>query len=165
MQPSALREVIVESPNTHWDDIGGLEEAKRVLREAVEWPLKYGPLFDQMRATPPKGILIYGPPGTGKTMLAKAVATESEANFINVKGPEFLSKWVGESEKAVRETSARPAVRRALHRLHGRIDSIAPTRAADRLHVTERDIPIADRAGRAGEPHNVVIIALPTART
>ena len=104
MQPSSLREVIIESPDLHWEEIGRLEDAKRELREAVEWPLKFGKVFDYMNAKPPTGILLYGPPGTGKTMLAKAVATESEANFINVKGPEFLSKWVGESEKAVRET-------------------------------------------------------------
>ncbi|MCE8429504.1 MAG: CDC48 family AAA ATPase, partial [Candidatus Methanoperedens sp.] len=104
MTPSALREVFVESPNVHWSDIGGLEDAKQELKEVVEWPLKYPELFKHMIAKPPKGILLYGAPGTGKTLLAKAVATESEANFISVKGPEFLSKWVGESEKAVRET-------------------------------------------------------------
>ena len=104
MQPSTMREVLIEKPNVRWEDIGALEEAKQELKEAVEWPLKFGKVFDHMNAKPPKGILLYGPPGTGKTMLAKAVATESEANFIAVKGPEFLNKWVGESEKAVRET-------------------------------------------------------------
>jgi transitional endoplasmic reticulum ATPase len=104
MQPSTLREVLLETPNVKWEDIGGLEQPKQELMESVEWPLRYGALFKHMNATPPKGILLYGPPGTGKTLLAKAVATESQANFISVKGPEFLSKWVGESEKAVRET-------------------------------------------------------------
>ncbi|CAG0988599.1 partial cell division protease FtsH, partial [Methanosarcinales archaeon] len=104
MTPSALREVFIESPNIHWSDIGGLLDAKQELKEAVEWPMKYPNLFKQTGARPPKGILLYGPPGTGKTLLAKAVATESEANFISVKGPEFMSKWVGESEKAIRET-------------------------------------------------------------
>ena len=96
MQPSTMREVLIEKPNVKWEDIGALEEAKQELKEAVEWPLKFGKVFDHMSAKPPKGILLYGPPGTGKTLLAKAVATESEANFIAVKGPEFLNKWVGD---------------------------------------------------------------------
>jgi len=108
MEPSAMREVMVESPNVHWDDIGGLAEVKQQLIESVEWPLAYAKLFAHMDAKAPKGILLYGPPGTGKTLLAKAVATESQANFISIKGPEFLSKWVGESEKAVRETPEGP---------------------------------------------------------
>jgi transitional endoplasmic reticulum ATPase len=103
VQPSALREVVLEIPNVTWDMVGDLEEAKQELREAVEWPLKYPDLFKRLGIRPVKGILLYGPPGTGKTLLAKAVATESEANFISVKGPEILSKWVGESEKAIRE--------------------------------------------------------------
>jgi transitional endoplasmic reticulum ATPase len=101
--PSALREVFTETPDVSWADIGGLDDAKAALIEAVEWPLRYGPLFDQLKAEPPHGILLAGPPGTGKTLLAKAVAHESEANFISVKGPELLSKWVGESEKGMRE--------------------------------------------------------------
>src|SRR6266540_815280 len=104
MEPSTLREVLIETPNVRWDDIGGLDGPKQELREAVEWPLKYATLFTQAGAKAPKGVLLYGPPGTGKTLLAKAVATESEAHFISVKGPEFLSKWVGESERMVRET-------------------------------------------------------------
>ncbi|MCD6589605.1 CDC48 family AAA ATPase, partial [Candidatus Woesearchaeota archaeon] len=100
--PSALREVIIEIPRVKWDDIGGLEKAKQELREAVEWPLRYPEDFKAMGIKPPKGVLLYGPPGTGKTLLAKAVANESGANFIAVRGPELLSKWVGESEKAVR---------------------------------------------------------------
>jgi len=101
--PSALREIEVEVPTVRWTDIGGLEDVKQQLREAVEWPLKYPDSFRRLGIDPPKGILLYGPPGTGKTLLAKAVATESEANFVSIKGPEVFSKWVGESERAVRE--------------------------------------------------------------
>ena len=103
MEPSAMREVFVEVPDIKWDDVGGLGDVKQELMEAVEWPLKYQGIFTYADATPPKGILLYGPPGTGKTLLAKAAANESEANFISIKGPELLSKWVGESEKGVRE--------------------------------------------------------------
>ncbi len=103
VRPSALREVLIEMPSIKWEQVGGLEDAKRDLKEAVEWPLQNPTMFTRLGVRPPKGILLYGPPGTGKTLLAKAVATESQANFISVKGPELLSKWVGESEKAVRE--------------------------------------------------------------
>jgi len=95
VEPSALREVMLEVPNVHWEDIGGLEEVKEILREAVEWPLKYPKAFERLGVTSPKGVLLYGPPGTGKTLLAKAVATESEANFIGIRGPEVLSKESG----------------------------------------------------------------------
>ena len=103
VEPSAMREVLVEIPDVTWDDVGGLEEVKQELKEAVEWPLKFPMVFEKLQTKPPKGILLFGPPGTGKTLLAKAVANESECNFISVKGPELLSKWVGESEKGVRE--------------------------------------------------------------
>ncbi|MEM2974417.1 MAG: AAA family ATPase, partial [Candidatus Micrarchaeia archaeon] len=103
IQPSALREVFIEVPNVHWSDIGGLDKVKQQLKEAVELPLKRPEVFKQMGIRTPKGLLLYGPPGCGKTLLAKAVATESEANFISVRGPEIFSKWVGESEKAIRE--------------------------------------------------------------
>jgi len=103
VRPSALREILIETPNVKWNDIGGLENIKQELREAVEWPLKYPEAFTKLGIKPPKGILLYGPPGTGKTLLAKAVANESEANFIQVKGPSLLSMWVGESEKGVRK--------------------------------------------------------------
>ncbi|KYK26208.1 MAG: ATPase [Candidatus Proteinoplasmatales archaeon SG8-5] len=102
VEPSAMREVLVEVPNIKWDDIGGLEDVKLILREAVELPLKEPEAFKRIGITPPRGVLLYGPPGTGKTLLAKAVANESDANFISIKGPEVMSKWVGESEKAVR---------------------------------------------------------------
>ena len=101
--PTAMREVYIEVPTVHWEDIGGLEEVKQELKEAVEWPLKTPEIFKKVGIRPPKGILLYGPPGCGKTLLARAVATESEANFITIKGPEVFSKWVGESEKAIRE--------------------------------------------------------------
>ncbi|UCH03694.1 MAG: AAA family ATPase, partial [Candidatus Thorarchaeota archaeon] len=103
ISPSALREVLVEKPNVQWDDIGGLEKAKRALWESVEGPLRHPDVFEEMKIRTPKGILLYGPPGTGKTLLAKAVATTSEANFISIKGPEIFNKYVGESERAVRE--------------------------------------------------------------
>ncbi len=103
VQPSALREVLVEKPNVKWEDVGGLEKVKSRLREAIEAPLKHPEVFDNMGIRPPKGVLLFGPPGTGKTLLAKAVATESEANFISIRGPEIFNKYVGESEKAVRE--------------------------------------------------------------
>jgi len=102
VQPSALREISIEIPNVTWDDVGGLEDVKRELREVIELPLKNPDAFRRMGIDPPRGVLLYGPPGCGKTLIAKAVANESEANFISVKGPELLSKWVGESEKAVR---------------------------------------------------------------
>jgi len=142
IEPSALREVFVEVPNVTWEDIGGLEEVKKQLVEAVEWPLKYPNLFRHMKANPPKGILLYGPPGTGKTLLAKAVAHESEANFISVKGPEFLSKWVGESEKAVRETFRKARQAAPCIVFFDEIDSITPVRGGDfgDSHVTERVI-------------------------
>lgn len=161
MQPSSLREVLIESPNLRWDEIGDLEDAKRELREAVEWPLKYAGLFDYMNATPPKGILLYGGPGTGKTMLAKAVATESEANFINVKGPEFLSKWVGESEKAVRETFRKARQAAPCIVFMDEIDSIAPTRGGGfDSHVTERVISqLLTEMDGLESLHNVVVIA------
>ncbi|WP_297066297.1 CDC48 family AAA ATPase [Thermococcus sp.] len=138
VEPSALREVLLEVPNVRWDDIGGLEDVKQELREAVEWPLKYPEAFAGLGITPPKGILLYGPPGTGKTLLAKAVANESEANFIAIKGPEVLSKWVGESEKNIREIfrKARQAAPTVI--FIDEIDAIAPRRGTDVNRVTDR---------------------------
>ncbi len=107
VRPSAMREVLVETPNVKWEDVGGIENTKRELREAIEWPLKYPESFKRMGIRSPKGVLLYGPPGTGKTLLAKAVANESEANFIQVKGPELLSMWVGKSEEGVRKVFER----------------------------------------------------------
>ncbi len=138
IEPSALREVLLEVPNVRWDDIGGLEDVKEELREAVEWPLKYPEAFAGLGIEPPKGILLYGPPGTGKTLLAKAVANESEANFIAIKGPEVLSKWVGESEKNIREIfrKARQAAPTVI--FIDEIDAIAPRRGTDVNRVTDR---------------------------
>lgn len=161
MNPSALREVFIESPNIHWSDIGGLEDAKQELKEAVEWPMKYSLLFKQSGAHPPKGILLYGAPGTGKTLLAKAVATESEANFISVKGPEFLSKWVGESEKAVRETFRKAKQAAPCIIFFDEIDSITPTRGTGSdSHVTERVISqLLSEIDGLEELHNITVIA------
>ncbi|MBS3165986.1 CDC48 family AAA ATPase [Candidatus Woesearchaeota archaeon] len=128
VRPSAMREVLVETPDVNWDDIGGLEDIKDKLREAVEWPLKRPEVFKRMGIRPPRGILLYGPPGTGKTMLAKAVAKESEANFILVNGPSLLSKWVGESEKAVREIFRKARLTAPTILFFDEIDSLAPKR-------------------------------------
>jgi len=161
MQPSTLREVLIESPNVKWEDIGGLEEPKQELMETVEWPLRYGPLYRHMNAVPPKGILLYGPPGTGKTLLAKAVATESQANFISVKGPEFLSKWVGESEKAVRETFRKARQAAPCVIFLDEIDAIAPVRGTSHdSGVTERVISqILTEMDGLEALHNVIVIA------
>ena len=140
IQPSLIREIYIEVPEVHWDDIGGLEEAKQQLREAVEWPLKYPEVFEQMGIRPPKGILLFGPPGTGKTLLAKAAATESGANFIAVRGPEVLSKWVGESEKAIRQIFRRARQVAPTIIFFDEIDAIAPARGMrhDTSGVTDR---------------------------
>ena len=138
-EPSALREVFVEVPNVKWDDIGGLERAKQELKEVVEWPLKYPDAFAHLNSKPPRGILLFGAPGTGKTMLVKAVANESEANFISIKGPELLSKWVGESEKAVREIFRKAKQAAPCIIFLDELDSITPVRGAGSdAHVTER---------------------------
>src|ERR687898_1184076 len=141
IEPSALREVFVEIPDVKWDDIGGLADIKQELQEAVEWPLKYHGLFVHSDATPPKGILLYGPPGTGKTLMAKAAAHESEANFISIKGPELLSKWVGESEKGVREVFRKARQAAPCIIFFDEVDAIAPRRGGSfggDSHVTER---------------------------
>ena len=126
--PTAMREVYIEVPTVHWDDIGGLEEVKQELREAVEWPLKRPEIFRRMGIKPPKGILLFGPPGCGKTMLARAVATESSANFISIKGPEVFSKWVGESEKAIREVFRKGRMAAPAIIFFDEIDSLVPKR-------------------------------------
>ena len=140
MEPSAMREVFVEVPDVKWDDIGGLFPIKQELQETVEWPLKYQEIFTYADATPPKGILLYGPPGTGKTLIAKAAANESEANFISIKGPELLSKWVGESEKGVREVFRKARQAAPCIIFFDEVDAIAPRRGGGfgDSHVTER---------------------------
>ena len=131
IQPSALREVLVQIPDIKWDDVGGLEDVKQELKEAVEWPLKHPETFKRLGIRPPKGTLLYGIPGTGKTLLAKAVASESEANFISVKGPELLSKWVGESEKGVREVFRKAKQAAPTVIFFDEIDAIASTRSGN----------------------------------
>src|SRR5947208_480134 len=139
VMPSAMREVYLESPDIPWTAIGGLEEVKRELQEAVEWPLRYPELYTKLGHSMPKGLLMHGPSGTGKTLLAKAVATESEANFISVRGPELLSKWVGESERGIREIFRRARQAAPCVVFFDEIDSVAPTRGmgGDSM-VTER---------------------------
>jgi transitional endoplasmic reticulum ATPase len=139
VRPSAMREVLVEIPNIKWTDIGGLETIKQELVEAVEWPIKNPDAFKRLGVNPPKGVLLYGAPGTGKTLLAKAVATESEANFILVNGPELLSKWVGESEKAVREVFKKARQTSPSIIFFDELDSLAPKRGTSSdTNVTER---------------------------
>jgi transitional endoplasmic reticulum ATPase len=140
VRPSAMREVLVETPNIKWTDVGGIEPAKMELREAVEWPLKYQSSFERMGIKPPKGILLYGPPGTGKTLLAKAVAKESESNFIQVKGPELLSMWVGKSEEGVRKIFEKARQVSPCIIFFDEIDSLAGRRGMDHSgnNVTER---------------------------
>lgn len=142
VQPSAMREVLVQRPNVKWEDIGGLQQVKDELAEAIEWPLKHGELFAQADVKPPKGILLHGPPGTGKTMIAKAVAATSEANFISIKGPELISKWVGESEKGVREIFRKARQAAPCVVFFDELDAVAPRRGGSDgdSHVTERVI-------------------------
>lgn len=139
VRPSAMREVLVETPNIKWDDIGGLNTIKQELEEAVEWPLKHPKAFTRIGVRPPRGLLLYGPPGTGKTLLAKAVANESESNFILVKGPELLDKFVGESEKGVRKVFEKARQVSPTIIFFDEIDAIAPRRGQDEgSKVTER---------------------------
>jgi len=126
--PTAMREVYIEVSTVHWDDAGGLDGVKQHLKEAVEWPLKNPEIFTRLGIRPPKGILMYGPPGCGKTLLARAVATESEANFISIKGPEVFSKWVGESEKAIREVFRKARMAAPAVIFLDEIDSLTPRR-------------------------------------
>jgi transitional endoplasmic reticulum ATPase len=140
VQPSALREVYVQRPNVKWTDIGGLPAVKEELKEAIEWPLTHADLFSEADISPPKGLLLFGPPGTGKTMIAKAVATNSEANFISIKGPELLSKWVGESEKGIREVFRKARQASPCVVFFDELDSVAPRRSTNGgdSHVGER---------------------------
>ena len=126
--PSGIREVFVEIPNVNWEDVGGLDDLKQKLIEAVDWPISNPKIFKRMGIRPPKGILLYGPPGCGKTLLARAVASETNANFISIKGPELLSKWVGESEKAIREVFRKAKMAAPCIIFFDEFDSIAPSR-------------------------------------
>jgi len=142
VEPSAIREVFVEVPDVKWEDVGGLNNVKEKLKEAIEWPLKYSEVFRKANTTPPKGILLYGAPGTGKTLMAKAVANESGVNFISVKGPALISKYLGESERAIREVFKKAKQASPTILFFDEIDSLAPRRGSSSTdaHVTERVI-------------------------
>lgn len=161
VRPSALREVQVQVPNVSWDDVGGLMELKEELREAVEWPLKYKEAFDFVNVEAPKGILLHGPPGTGKTLIAKALAKMTESNFISIKGPELLSKWVGESEKGVREIFRKARQVAPCIIFLDEIDALVPRRGSggSESHVTQNVVSqILTEIDGLEELHNVLII-------
>ncbi|MGI0066451.1 MAG: CDC48 family AAA ATPase [Nitrosotalea sp.] len=161
VRPSALREVLVQVPNVTWDDVGGLESLKEELYEAVEWPLKHREAFEHTDVAAPKGILLYGPPGTGKTLIAKAVAHTSESNFISIKGPELLSKWVGESEKGVREIFRKARQAAPCIIFLDELDSLAPSRSSGSSDsgVTERIVSqLLTEIDGLEELHDVLII-------
>ncbi|NIO19482.1 MAG: CDC48 family AAA ATPase [Candidatus Aenigmarchaeota archaeon] len=160
VEPSAMREVMVEIPNVKWNDIGGLEGVKQSLKEIVEWPLKNPKSFEKVGIKPPRGVLLYGPPGTGKTLLAKAVANESGANFISIRGPEILSKWVGESEKRIREVFKRAKQVAPSIIFFDEMDAIVPRRGLQMgTRVMENVVSqILTQMSGMEELHNVVVI-------
>ena len=159
--PSGMREVFIENPDVSWEEIGGLAEVKRELMEAVEWPMKYPGLYDKLGHKMPRGILLHGPSGTGKTLMAKAVATESEANFVSVRGPELLSKWVGESERGIREIFKRARQSAPCVIFFDEIDSIAPIRGAGgETQVTERVVSqLLTELDGMENMHGVIVLA------
>jgi transitional endoplasmic reticulum ATPase len=159
--PSGMREVFIENPDVKWEDVGGLEDVKRELQEAVEWPMKYPGLYDKLGHSMPRGILLHGPSGTGKTLLAKAVATQSEANFVSVRGPELLSKWVGESERGIREIFKRARQSAPCVVFFDEIDSIAPIRGAGgETAVTERVVSqLLTELDGMENMHGVIVLA------
>ena len=162
VEPSAMREVLVEVPDVTWKRVGGLEDVKQELKEAVEWPLKFPGVFERLQTKPPKGILLFGPPGTGKTLLAKAVANESECNFIAVKGPELLSKWVGESEKGVRQIFRKARQASPSIIFFDEIDALVPRRGTYQgsSHVTESVVSqILTELDGMEELKNVTVLA------
>ena len=161
VEPSAMREVMVEIPKVKWDDVGGLEEVKESLREIVEWPLKHPESFERVGIKPPKGILLYGPPGSGKTLLARAIATEAGANFISIKGPEITSKWVGESEKHIRDLFRRARQVAPSIIFFDEIDSLAPLRGLEvGSRVSENIVSqILTEMSGLEDMHNVVVVA------
>jgi transitional endoplasmic reticulum ATPase len=161
VRPSALREVLVQVPNVTWEDVGGLESIKEELHEAVEWPLKHKEAFEHTDVKPPRGILLYGPPGTGKTLIAKAVAHTTESNFISIKGPELLSKWVGESEKGVREIFRKARQAAPCIIFLDEVDALVPNRSSGSSdsHVTERVVSqLLTEIDGLEELHNVLVI-------
>lgn len=159
--PSGMREVFIENPDVHWDEIGGLGDVKQQLQEAVEWPMKYPTLYAKLGHRMPRGILLHGPSGVGKTLLAKAVATESEANFVSVRGPELLSKWVGESERGIREIFRRARQASPCVIFFDEIDSIAPIRGAGaETAVTERVVSqLLTELDGMENLHGVIVLA------
>jgi len=161
VRPSALREIQVQIPNVSWDDVGGLDQLKEELQEAVEWPIKYKEAYDYVNVETPKGILLHGPPGTGKTLIAKALAKMTESNFISIKGPELLSKWVGESEKGVREIFRKARQAAPCIIFLDEVDALVPRRGAggSNSHVTENVVSqILTEIDGLEELHNVLII-------
>ena len=161
VKPSALREVQVQVPDVSWDDVGGLDELKDELREAVEWPIKHKEAYDYVNVETPKGVLLHGPPGTGKTLIAKALAKMTESNFISIKGPELLSKWVGESEKGVREIFRKARQVAPCIIFLDEVDSLVPRRGSGNSdsHVTENIVSqILTEIDGLEELHNVLII-------
>ena len=160
VKPSALREVLVEIPNVTWEDVGGLEGLKEELKETVEWPIKHKEAFDYVDVEAPKGVLLYGPPGTGKTLIAKALAKTTESNFISIKGPELLSKWVGESEKGVREIFRKARQAAPCIIFFDEIDALAPRRSGgDSSHVSESVVSqILTEIDGLEELHDVLIV-------
>ena len=159
--PSGMREVFIENPDIKWEEVGGLEDVKKELQEAVEWPMKYPALYDKLGHSMPRGILLHGPSGTGKTLLAKAVATQSEANFVSVRGPELLSKWVGESERGIREIFKRARQSAPCVVFFDEIDSIAPIRGAGgETAVTERVVSqLLTELDGMENMHGVIVLA------
>ena len=161
VRPSAMREVLIEVPNVKWDDVGGLESVRQELKEVIEWPMKNPSSFTNLGIKPPKGVLLYGAPGTGKTLLAKAIANEAEANFIVVKGPELLSKWVGESEKAVREVFKKARQASPTIIFFDEIDALAPRRGlGEDNKVSERVVnQLLTEMDGLEIMHDIVIVA------
>ena len=159
--PSGMREVFIENPDVSWDKVGGLAEVKKELMEAVEWPMKFPGLYDNLGHKMPRGILLHGPSGTGKTLMAKAVATQSEANFVSVRGPELLSKWVGESERGIRDIFKRARQSAPCVIFFDEIDSIAPIRGAGgETAVTERVVSqLLTELDGMENMHGVVVLA------
>ncbi len=161
VEPSAMREFVAEAPTTTFDDVGGLEDAKQTLTEAVEWPLTYDALFESTNTDPPSGVLLHGPPGTGKTTMGRALAGQTKVNFIHVDGPELIDKYVGESEKAVRTVFDRARQAAPTVVFFDELDSIAGTRGAGTHEVTERVVSqlLTEMDNIADNPNLVVLAA------
>jgi len=155
-----MREVLVELPKISWDDVGGLQDAKDQVQESVEWPLSNPERFDRLGVDPPAGVLLYGPPGTGKTLMAKAVANETNANFISVRGPQLLSKWVGESEKAIRQTFRKARQVSPTVIFFDELDALAPGRGGEvGSNVSERVVnQLLTELDGLEEMENVMVI-------